>query len=520
LWKERAKLQKADRVYLMPLSGTSTAPITLLGVHRSISLAQAYNVSCIIRFITGALSYDQLTNEQKGLFSGQQPINAVNYIKDLLGAFGIDLTGSADNETQKQIKASNFKALRTKYRLFKKNAAYSFLPAIWCAYQKFDKSNAKGLTHLEQNLLYMMRQDISSKTTGSKGKMGIVLRFKIANNKYAKFFVDYANGTYSIYKEKASNDKPWDSFTDTQDGIVATVSVNNSNPNLDLKALVAEIKKKDQYKNFGDFTEETLKNGSVSFYLSQRVVSTGSDNVQRTNYFLPTDYDFIQTALRDLTAGEFKVLDQHFKEFPAFKNGIFLNDAISGDDTKDSVFKTLNISQDAEDNRVSDAYRVVPPVFKVKVDLDTDLDTSAKVESLFEDVSSTSSTNVDTGYDTFESQIKETLIQNLPSGKNVTAYLTEDFKKQFKNDKNTALTQLNQKLQEVGLSVIEDNGAYRVQRVQSSTTSNVPTVNDVMASLEKELDQLSLDKEIKGSALGQIRAAIADPNDSSKVNTN
>jgi hypothetical protein len=110
----------------------------LIGNHRSISLSEAYDVSCIVKYIAGHLTFNQLSDHQRKLFGGlDKKHEAINYVKSILGDFEYDvLHHVADANKRKRLLAENFKSLKYTFKLFSSDASDKIIGNVAVALQK------------------------------------------------------------------------------------------------------------------------------------------------------------------------------------------------------------------------------------------------------------------------------------------------------------------------------------------------------------------------------------------------
>ena len=185
-------------------------PVQLVGVQRIASLAQLYDISCIVKYANGNISYDKLSKKQQSLIGQNNRVDALKYVESILGKFSLDLGQSADKAEQNEISRNNFIALRDKYRLMTVGASSNLLNALYLTFSDSSIQNGELQSQFEQNIFRMIQTKTKAKTGyGNISQAGLVVTFADGSAAKKHYFVYYDSGD-SCYKIKAGTGK--DSF--------------------------------------------------------------------------------------------------------------------------------------------------------------------------------------------------------------------------------------------------------------------------------------------------------------------
>lgn len=348
-------------------------PVQLVGVQRIASLAQLYDISCIVKYANGNISYDKLSKKQQSLIGQNNRVDALKYVESILGKFSLDLGQSADKAEQNEISRNNFIALRDKYRLMTVGASSNLLNALYLTFSDSSIQNGELQSQFEQNIFRMIQTKTKAKTGyGNISQAGLVVTFADGSAAKKHYFVYYDSGD-SCYKIKAGTGK--DSFEEGK--IINTVESKGwqfgKQMDTTFAKIIEAINNAKGNPNAGyhrNFTTENLKwnrrKGSsegftpITFELATRV----QKNDGSVKYYTPSDYDYIFNSFRGMSISDFKALEEVFRKTGYFKKGIILNDA--GSTLKEgNCWRDLEVSSATQNERVSNIIQYNPPIYKL-----------------------------------------------------------------------------------------------------------------------------------------------------------
>lgn len=310
-------------------------PVQLVGVQRVASLAQLYDIACIVKYANGNISYDKLSKKQQSLIGENNRVAALKYVESILGEFSLDLGQSADKAEQNEISRSNFAKLRDKYRLMAKGASSKLLNALYLTFTDSSIQNGDLQPQFEQNIFRMIQTKTKAKSGyGNISQAGLEVTFANGSDAKKRYFVYYDSGD-SCYKIKAGTGK----YSFDESKTIATVESKGwhfgKQMDITFAQIIEAINNANGDPNAGyhhDFTTENLKwktkSGTkkgytpISFELKTRVEKNTS-----VGYYIPSDYDYIFNSFRGMTISDFKALEEVFRKTGYFKKGIILNDA-------------------------------------------------------------------------------------------------------------------------------------------------------------------------------------------------
>lgn len=310
-------------------------PVQLVGVQRVASLAQLYDVACIVKYANGNISYDKLSKKQQSLIGENNRVAALKYVESILGEFSLDLGQSADKAEQNEISRSNFAKLRDKYRLMAKGASSKLLNALYLTFTDSSIQNGDLQSQFEQNIFRMIQTKTKAKSGyGNISQAGLEVTFANGSDAKKRYFV-YYDSEDSCYKIKAGTGK----YSFDESKTIATVESKGwhfgKQMDITFAQIIEAINNANGDPNAGyhhDFTTENLKwktkSGTkkgytpISFELKTRVEKNTS-----VGYYTPSDYDYIFNSFRGMSISDFKALEEVFRKTGYFKKGIVLNDA-------------------------------------------------------------------------------------------------------------------------------------------------------------------------------------------------
>ena len=237
-------------------------PVQLVGVQRVASLAQLYDIACIVKYANGNISYDKLSKKQQSLIGQNNREAALKYVESILGEFSLDLGQSSDNDKQNEISRSNFAALRDTYRLMTVGASSKLLNALYLTFSDSSIQNGELQSQFEQNIFRLIQTKVKAKTGyGNISQAGIVVTFANGNTAKKRYFV-YYDANDSCYKIKAGTSE--DSFDESS--IINTVQSKGwqfgKQMDTTFAKIIDAINKAEGDPNAGyhrDFTTENLK---------------------------------------------------------------------------------------------------------------------------------------------------------------------------------------------------------------------------------------------------------------------
>ena len=351
-------------------------PVQLVGVQRIASLAQLYDITCIVKYANGNISYDKLSKKQQSLIGENNRVAALKYVESILGEFSLDLGQSADKAEQNEISRSNFAKLRDKYRLMAKGASSKLLNALYLTFTDSSVQNGDLQSQFEQNIFRMIQTKTKAKSGyGNISQAGLEITFANGSDAKKRYFVYYDSGD-GCYKIKAGTGK----YSFDESRIIATVESTGwhfgKQMDITFAQIIEAINNANGDPNAGyhhDFTTENLKwktkSGTkkgytpISFELKTRVEKNTS-----VGYYTPSDYDYIFNSFRGMSISDFKALEEVFRKTGYFKKGIVLNDA--GSMLKEGeCWRDLKVSSETQTERTSNIVQYNPPVYKLNFEV-------------------------------------------------------------------------------------------------------------------------------------------------------
>lgn len=351
------------------------APVRLMEAHRIISLEDLVNTVAIVKFITGSISYGNLTEAQKNLFNGNKRSSAISYMKTILGDFEYNLSAEGIAENQTKVNAENLRKLRTKYRLLVDTASRRFLNAVLYAFNDPSiNTNGKLTTQLDENLLSLIQRTVTSKSgVGNINRIGFKITFNGGTNPSHTYFVKYNQSTqnYDIYSKLRENERDVSQINAYENTPIASVSAAGLQIGEMVKSRLDSIIKAINNTNANnsskqEFTLENLRNSNIVIELESEV--TRPDKF--VGHYTLSDYDIIYNCFKKVPISSYTQLEDIFKK-GYFKNGITLNDASSIiENRRETTWADLRVNNTTETNRVSNIQAMLPPVFKANISSD------------------------------------------------------------------------------------------------------------------------------------------------------
>ena len=351
-------------------------PVQLVGVQRIASLAQLYDITCIVKYANGNISYDKLSKKQQSLIGENNRVTALKYVESILGEFSLDLGQSADKAEQNEISRSNFAKLRDKYRLMAKGASSKLLNALYLTFTDSSVQNGDLQSQFEQNIFRMIQTKTKAKSGyGNISQAGLEITFANGSDAKKRYFVYYDSGD-SCYKIKAGTGK----YSFDESRTIATVESKGwhfgKQMDITFAQIIEAINNANGDPNAGyhhDFTTENLKWKTksgikkgytpISFELKTRVEKNTS-----VGYYTPSDYDYIFNSFRGMSISDFKALEEVFRKTGYFKKGIVLNDA--GSMLKEGeCWRDLKVSSETQTERTSNIVQYNPPIYKLNFEV-------------------------------------------------------------------------------------------------------------------------------------------------------
>ena len=237
-------------------------PVQLVGVQRVASLAQLYDVACIVKYANGNISYDKLSKKQQSLIGENNRVAALKYVESILGEFSLDLGESVDKAEQNEISRSNFAKLRDKYRLMAKGASSKLLNALYLTFTDSSVQNGDLQSQFEQNIFRMIQTKTKAKSGyGNISQAGIEITFANGSDAKKRYFV-YYDSEDGCYKIKVGTGK----YSFDESKIIATVESKGwrfgKQMDITFAQIIEAINNADGDPNAGyhhDFTTENLK---------------------------------------------------------------------------------------------------------------------------------------------------------------------------------------------------------------------------------------------------------------------
>lgn len=351
-------------------------PVQLVGVQRVASLAQLYDVACVVKYANGNIPYEKLSKKQQSLIGENNRVAALKYVESILGEFSLDLGQSADKAEQNEINRSNFAKLRDKYRLIAKGASSKLLNALYLTFTDSSIQNGDLQSQFEQNIFRMIQTKTKAKSGyGNISQAGLEVTFANGSDAKKRYFVYYDSGD-SCYKIKAGTGK----YSFDESKTIATVESKGwhfgKQMDITFAQIIEAINNANGDPNAGyhhNFTTENLKwktkSGTkkgyipISFELKTRVEKNTS-----VGYYTPSDYDYIFNSFRGMSISDFKALEEVFRKTGYFKKGIVLNDA--GSMLKEGeCWRDLKVSSETQIERTSNIVQYNPPIYKLNFEV-------------------------------------------------------------------------------------------------------------------------------------------------------
>mgnify|MGYP006957391019 FL=1 len=329
--EENAKHGTNSFLALSPLRTLSPkAPVSLVRTKRIASLADLYNIVCIERFVLGSIEYKDLSETQKSKFAGNSKDAAEMYLRQFIGGFNLNKTGSADEAEQIKIQAENFKKLRGVYRLLPNGSAKHLLNAFYLTFNDDSFDPDKKMKYLFETNVLRLIQTKSIAQTGTQAGIRSGLKITMASGRGGSnkktYLVQYnsSESKYEIYRQATNSgqfykEKPIASVTGVgyEKGKTLTTrlsdivrAINNSPENGGVTV---------------EFNGNNIKNSKILFELTTEQTIQKGDTVE-VRYFVPTDYDNIYNMLRGIPIESFADFENTFRKNSYFKHGITLND--------------------------------------------------------------------------------------------------------------------------------------------------------------------------------------------------
>lgn len=347
-------------------------PVNLVEAHRVIKLEDLVNAVAVVKFITGSISYGNLTTEQKNLFEGNTRTAAINYMKTILGDFEYDLSAEGVVVEQSRVNAENLRKLRTKYRLLVDTASRKFLNAVLCAFNDPTINiDNKLTTKLDENLLSLVQRTVKSKSgVGNVNRVGFKITFNGGTNPSHTYFVKYNQSTqsYDIYSKLRENGRDVPQVNAYENTPIASISAAGLQVGEMIKSRLESIIKainntEANSSSRHDFTLDNLRNSNIVIELETEVTKPDKS----VGHYTLSDYDIIYNCFKNVPVSSFTKLEEIFRK-GYFKHGITLNDASSIiDDRRETVWADLRVNNTTETDRVSNVKAMLPPIFKAEI---------------------------------------------------------------------------------------------------------------------------------------------------------
>ncbi len=350
------------------------APIQLIDNHRVISIFDAINTAWVVKYISG-LNYGILNSTQQALFSGKSKVNAINYVKGILGDFEYDLLNGGSALEQSKVNAENIYNLRTKYRLLVPAAAKHLFNSVLVATQNPKNPNYMDLcTQFEDNVFELIQREIPSKSgSGNINYPCLVVTFN-KGKQYRSYAVRYdsKNNVYNVYEEILNDDNShtgsWRFTKNKKDASIAhipAVGVKSGGKTLysKLQAVVEGINKTGKNKNFAlEYNDNNIRSHQILFELKNEV---SNPKEHRRNIYPMMDWDLIFHFFKKMPILDFDIFEDCFRE-TYFKTGLKLNDAkATVTDRSKTRWADLRISNSLINTRFSNIDEMLPPVYKM-----------------------------------------------------------------------------------------------------------------------------------------------------------
>ena len=513
---ENAKHGTNSFLELSPLRTISPkAPVTLVGTKRVASLADLYNIVCIERFVLGSIEYKDLSDTQRSKFAGNSKDAAEMYLRQFIGGFNLNKTGSADEAEQRKIQAENFQKLRGIYRLLPDGSAKYLLNAFYLTFNDDSFDPDKKMRYIfETNVLRL----IQTKTIAQTGtQAGIRSGLKVTmsngrgkeNKKTYLVLYDAAESKYKIYGQAINSnlfykEKPIASITGVgyEKGKTLTTrlsdivqAINNSLDNGGVKV---------------EFNESNIKSSKILFELTtEHTIQKGSD-ITETRYYVPSDYDHIYNMLRGIPIESFSDFENTFRKNSYFKHGITLNDVgqfIPDSEKPKTCWKNIDASLETTENRVSDTVEMLPPIYEFNT-IDTIVE-KGDLNSLYKKVT-TSPTIVDpkverlNNYLDFQKNLVTLLNRTLGYDVESRLVFNEIIKDAYLEGDEQAAAAINEMLKTAGIPIKISDDLTMAEKTQNG-------INDLHPAILKQVEKFGLPiKDITSIKVNKNKSGIVE----------
>lgn len=381
-------------------AGSSTgdpilAPISLFENHRTITVADAINLVWIQKYVSG-LNYGMLNDAQKNLFTGENRLNAIAYLRNILGNFEWRTTGLGTVDEQHDANVENIKNLKTKYKLFPQSATSHLFNEVLRTCQALESTQTGIYSQLEQNIIELLfRTKPATTGKGNDYQVGLQVTFKSnekGSDKRHTYLVKFNSDShqFDIYAKQRDNaENDLNKYSDWEDvpfkSISASGVVSKAGGTLEfhLKHIVDEIA--NDTKNAGfkqDWSIKNLRTSNILLELKQVVYNSEE---KKTNIYNMIDWDLMFHLFKKINITDFTQFENEFRK-GYFRNGLHLNDAASIiKDPSSTAWADLN-TNDSTNERVSNIAAFLPPIYKlnamIKSAIVDEENTSKTVEKL------------------------------------------------------------------------------------------------------------------------------------------
>lgn len=486
------------------------APVKLFATQRKISLAQLYNLSRIIHFIQGYISFGSLTKTQQNLLGGGSDTsksNAIRYISSILGDFSYNLIASGDKDSIKE----NFSKLKDSYRLMTKGSAHNLLNGLWATFEELasgDKATPQtkeAYKRFINNLILILNSEPKkAKTTDNSNRICLTVEFRhLTSKKFRKFLIKKKDdGRLYIYPQ---NGYSYANIPIDTNGIEA----KGLSSDKIFKEIVDSIVKSKAVEGYHrELTLDNLKSGKILFDLTTEVVN---NNTLTASYYVPTDCDYVSRLLRQIDLSSINNLEEVFRKSSYFKHGITLNDSGVRRDPNNSFWATMNQTDEGSIERTSDIEVMYPPTFVATISDDNfkefddsteeaalqSVFTSGEIftentsetlsefqENLLTSISETMEMALDTGYDSIVTS--EEILNRIAEIENDTTISIDQKKQNIVNLLNEAGQNggLIDGLE--GLSISFDKNGFNISRIEGLTK---PKPEEVPQNIQENLSE-------------------------------
>lgn len=416
------------------------APVKLMEAHRIISLEDLVNTVAVVKFITGSISYGNLTEAQKNLFDGKTRTSAINYMKTILGDFEYNLSAEGIVENQTKVNAENLRKLRTKYRLLVDIASKRFLNAVLYAFNDPTiNTNNKLTTQLDENLLSLIQRTVTSKSgVGNVNRIGFKITFNGGTNPSHTYFVKYNQSTqnYDIYSKLRENDRDVPQINAYENSPIASVSAAGLQIGEMVKSRLDSIIKAINNTNANnsskqEFTLENLRNSNIIIELESEVTRPNKS----IGHYTLSDYDIIYNCFKKVPISSYTQLENIFKK-GYFKNGITLNDASSIiENRRETTWADLRVNNTTETNRVSNIQAMLPPVFKANISSEdlTEVNDEAELFGIINEDKSNNSKPLRGDISIFKKNVVSSYEDNVGVTTTIESIFPFDFEEEWNN---------------------------------------------------------------------------------------